>query len=449
MSDATVPIAMPHMGVSVTEGTVLEWYRAEGDSVSAEDVVCQISTDKVDTDVVAPADGVLARIVAQVGQTVAVGEPLAELAVSGEAAAALADAGAQEVAAQEVATEVEPAPEPVAQRESAPAGVRPHRFDPVAAAEAVVPAAGRDGGPVTSPVARRLAVEHGIDLAGVRGSGLRGRIQKADVQAAIENGPPAPAPGPPPAQAPAAGGLPRGYDDVPHEVIALSRQRSVMAEHMIRSRQTAAHMTTEADVDMSAVNRARGELNVARGEAGQRRLTALAFIARAACTALAEFPDLNASFDGERLIRWRDVNLGIAVDTDQGLIVPVIRRCDRLTAPAIGDAIVELAELARTRRLTPDHVRAGTFTLSNPGSVGGISAMAIINQPQVGILGTPAVVRRPVVITDEHGAEAIAIRPVMRLALTFDHRVIDGAYATRCVVRMKHFLETWEAAIYA
>jgi len=453
MSDATVPIAMPHMGVSVTEGTVLEWYRAEGDSVSAEDVVCQISTDKVDTDVLAPADGVLARIVAQVGQTVAVGEPLAELAVSGDAAAALAATGAAEDAPVEEPAAVEAAPtapEPTSEpeqprRERAPAAVGPHRFDPVAAAEAVVPAAGRDGGPVTSPVARRLAVEHGIDLAAVRGSGLRGRIQKADVQAAIESGPPAPAH----AKAAAANGLPRGYDDVPHEIVALSRQRSVMAEHMIRSRQTAAHMTTEADVDMSAVGRARAELNAPRVEAGQRRLTALAFIARAACTALAEFPDLNASFDGERLIRWRDVNLGIAVDTDQGLIVPVIGRCDRLTVPAIGEAIAELAELARSRRLTPDHVRAGTFTLSNPGSVGGISAMAIINQPQVGILGTPAVVRRPVVITDEHGEEAIAIRPVMRLALTFDHRVIDGAYATRCVVRMKHFLETWEAAIYA
>ena len=429
MSGATVPIPMPHMGVSVAEGTVLEWYKAEGDSVSAEEVVCQISTDKVDTDVLAPVDGVLARIVAKPGDTVAVGEPLAELAVEGAVA---------EAPAPVAPTQPEPvaAPGPVAEPERAT--TRPQRFDPVAAAGASVQAAGRDGRAVSSPVARRLAAEHNVDLAIVRGSGLRGRIQKADVLAAIESA----AQGPP-------GGLPRGYDDVPHEIAALSRQRSVMAEHMIRSRQTAAHMTTEADVDMSAVDRARKQLNAPRIEAGQRRLTGLAFIARAACTALAEFPDLNATFDGERLIRWREVNLGIAVDTDQGLIVPVIRHCERLTTPAIGEAIAELAELARSRRLTPDHLRAGTFTLSNPGSVGGISAMAIINQPQVGILGTPAVVRTPVVIADEHGEEAIAVRPVMRLALTFDHRVIDGAYATRCVVRMKHFLETWEAPIYA
>jgi 2-oxoglutarate dehydrogenase E2 component (dihydrolipoamide succinyltransferase) len=378
--------------------------------------------------VLAPADGVLARIVAPVGETVAVGEPLAELAVSG---------GAPAVAAVSAAAEAERAP-----AVEAPAEATPRRFDPVAAAEAVVPASARNGGAVTSPVARRLAAEHGVDLARVRGSGIRGRIRKADVLAAIESGEPAPA-------SAAAGGLPRGYDDVPHELAPLSRQRSLMAEHMIRSRRTAAHMTTEADVDMSAVERARERLNAPRIAAGERRLTALSFIARAACAALAEFPDLNATFDGERLIRWREVNLGVAVDTEQGLIVPVIRRCDRLTTPAIGEAIAELAELARGRRLTPDHVRAGTFTISNPGSVGGISAMAIINQPQVGILGTPAVVRRPVVVADERGDEAIAIRPVMRLALTFDHRVVDGAYATRCVVWIKQFLETSEASSYA
>jgi pyruvate/2-oxoglutarate dehydrogenase complex dihydrolipoamide acyltransferase (E2) component len=222
-----------------------------------------------------------------------------------------------------------------------------------------------------------------------------------------------------------------------------------MAEHMIRSRQTAAHMTTEARVDMTAVQRARAELNAPREAAGERRLTALSFIARAACAALGEYPDLNATFDGSQIIRWGEVNMGIAVDTEQGLIVPVIRGCDSLTTPGIGDAIAEIAALARSRKLTPDHMRAGTFTISNPGSVGGISAMAIINQPQVAILGTPAVVRTPIVVTDEHGEESIAIHPVMTLALTFDHRVIDGAYATRCVVRIKELLETWPASAYA
>jgi pyruvate dehydrogenase E2 component (dihydrolipoamide acetyltransferase) len=429
MTPSTVQIPMPHMGVSVEEGTVLTWHKAEGDTVAVDEVICEISTDKVDTEVLSPAEGVLHRIVAAAGETVAVGAPLAELAVSGGAA---------------------PAPS----QERAPAQAAPHQFDPVAAAEAVVPAAGRDGAAVSSPVARRLAAEHGVDLAAVRGSGIRGRIRKADVLAAVESEGSAPAsavqPAPePPTPVRGAGALPRGYEDVPNEIAPLSRQRSLMAEHMTRSRRTAAHMTTEADVDMSAVDLAREELSAPRVAAGQRRLTALSFVARAACAALAEFPDLNATFDGERLIRWGEVNMGIAVDTPDGLIVPVIRRCDGLTAAAIGDAIAEVAELARARRLTPDHIRAGTFTISNPGSVGGISAMAIINQPQVGILGTPAVVRRPIVVTDDRGAEAIGIRPVMRLALTFDHRVIDGAYATRCVVRIKQFLETWEASAYA
>jgi 2-oxoglutarate dehydrogenase E2 component (dihydrolipoamide succinyltransferase) len=337
------------------------------------------------------------------------------------------------------------APAPVAAAAArAPAEVGPHKFDPVAAAEALMPQNGRRGRTVASPVARRLAAEHGIDLGSVRGSGLRGRIRKPDVIAAVEGSAAAPAV----ARAP-AGDILRGYDDVPREVVQLSRQRSLMAEHMIRSRQTAAHMTTEAEVDMTAVQRAREELNAPRQAAGQRRLTALSFIARATCAALAEYPDLNATFDGRELIRWREVNMGIAVDTEQGLIVPVVRGCDGLTAPGIGDAIAEIAALARSRKLTPDHMRAGTFTISNPGSVGGISAMAIINQPQVGILGTPAIVRRPIVVTDDHGDESIAIHPVMTLALTFDHRVIDGAYATRCVVRIKQFLETSPASAYA
>jgi pyruvate dehydrogenase E2 component (dihydrolipoamide acetyltransferase) len=441
VSAATVAIPMPHLGVSVTEGTVIAWHKAVGDAVEADELVCEIATDKVDTEVYAPASGVLARIVAGEGETAAVGDPLAELAVSGEPASAPAapEAGANEPAAAEPQRPAVAAPVPRS-RTRGPASAEPRKFDPVAAAEALLPAGGRrNGAPACSPVARRVASEHGIDLGAVRGSGIRGRIRKADVLAVVEARAAAPAP--------AAGDPLRGYDDVPRELVPLTRQRSLMAEHMIRSRQTAAHMTTETEVDMSAVERARAQTNEARVAAGERKLTALAFVARATCSALAEFPDLNASFDGQQLIRWREVNLGIAVDTEQGLIVPVIRGCERLDTPAIGDAIAELAALARSRKLTPDHVRAGTFTISNPGSVGAVSAMAIINQPQVAILGTPAIVRRPVVVTDAHGQEAIGIRPVMELALTFDHRVIDGAYATRCVVRIKELLESLEPTV--
>lgn len=431
----TIAVPLPHMGVSVEEATVIAWHRAVGDAVRAGEPLCDVATDKVDTEIAAPADGVLARIVVAVGDTVAVGGLLAELSGAG----AVAD---------------EPAPVT-----GVPATVRPHRFDPAAAAtQAVSRGAGRrDGGPVCSPLARRLAAEYGVDLSVLTGTGLGGRIGKADVLSAVAARGPAdvaqvavPAvPAVPTVAAAGPGGLPRGYDDVPHEIVPTTRQRRVTAEHMIRSRQTAAHMTTEAEVDMSAAARARDQLNRAAAASGDIRLSYLALIARVACAALQEYPDLNATFELERLIRWREVNLGIAVDTDAGLIVPVIRGCERLTAPGIAAAIADLAARARERRLTPDDLRAGTFTLSNPGSAGGFAAMAIINQPQVAILGTPVIVRRPWVVVDGHGGEAIAIRPIMTLTLTFDHRAVDGAEATRCVVAMKRLLETWDAVDYA
>jgi 2-oxoglutarate dehydrogenase E2 component (dihydrolipoamide succinyltransferase) len=452
VSDGLITIAMPHMGVSVLEGTVTAWHKAPGDAVKAAEPVCDIATDKVDTEVLAPADGVLARVIAAEGETVAVGEPLAELAVDSEVSARVERAGTAAAAtgdATGAAAEIHAAPP---EREAAAAAsaithvaadVTPRRFDPVAAAEALVARTGtRHGGRASSPVARRIAERNGIDLAGVRGSGLRGRVRKADVLAVLE------APARPAAPVVAPGGLPRGYDDVPHEIVPTSRQRRLIAEHMIRSRQTAAHMTTEAEVDMSSAGRARETLNAAQTAAGGERISYLALIARAACAALGEFPNLNATFEMERHIRWGEVNLGIAIDTEAGLLVPVIRRCERLTASAIAAAIADLATRARSRRLTPDDMRAGSFTISNPGSLGAASAMAIINQPQVAILGTPAIIRRPVVVADGRGGEAIGIRPMMTLALTFDHRAIDGGEATRCAVRIKELLEGWDDAAY-
>jgi 2-oxoglutarate dehydrogenase E2 component (dihydrolipoamide succinyltransferase) len=413
MPEPLLAVPLPHMGVSIEEATVVAWRKSVGDSVRADEPLVEVATDKADTDVVSPAEGVLARIVAQVGDTVAVGATLAELAVGGD-------------------VDVPAAPAPVSV-------AAPARFDPVAAASRALDRAG-NGERVTSPVARRLAREHGLSLERITGSGLRGRIRKADVLAALEIGPEPVA---------VEDDLPRGYDGVPREILVTSRRRRLIAEHMIRSRQTAAHMTTEADADMTLATQARAQVNAARVAAGLTKISYLALIAKATCAALIEYPDLNATFQTERLIRWREVNLGIAVDTDEGLIVPVIRGCERLTAPAIADAIADLAVRARTRKLTPQDTRAGTFTISNPGSVGGYSAMAIINQPQVAILGTPVVVRRPAVVLDEHGQETIGIRPIMSLALTYDHRAVDGAYATRCVVRIKTLLESWTTVAYA
>ncbi|HTX08686.1 MAG TPA: dihydrolipoamide acetyltransferase family protein [Solirubrobacteraceae bacterium] len=444
------PVPLPHMGVSVEEATVTVWHKAVGDAVREGEPLCDISTDKVETVLTAPVDGVLAAILAPEGETVPVGAVLAELT-------APAESGVDVVS--EPASPRSPDPLDPVPGSAAPVAPAVVRFDPVRAAEAVLDRTRPNGhGPPSSPVARRLAAERGIDLAAVTGSGRRGRIRKADVLAAVAA--PAPAFAPAPASAPggAAGTpvpgavshrVPRGYDDVPHEIVTTSRIRRVTAEHMIRSRQTAAHMTTEVEVDMSAALAARAELNPARLQEGRSKLTPLALITRVACVALHEFADLNATFQHEQLIRWREVNVGIAVDTPQGLLVPVIRGCEQLTTAAIAEAIATRAERARQGQLVPDDLRAGTFTISNPGSVGAHSAMAIINQPQVAILGLPMIVRRPAVVIDPLGQEAIGIRPLMLLALTFDHRAVDGAYATRCLVRMREMLEGWSTGDYA
>lgn len=482
-----ISVPMPHMGVSVEEGTVIEWLKQVGDEIAADEAICAIATDKVDTEVVAPVDGVLSKQVAAEGETVAVGAPVAELTTEEDGAVGVDSPDATprgSTAASEVGNGaprgVSGEPTPTAPprsggtangdagvradaglAERAAAGRDEHgRFDPKAAAAAVLsfvsgrPQQAGAGGAsaLASPVAKRMAAQHGIDLTSIKGSGRGGRVRKADVQQAISTSSSAAVVSSPAPSAAAArlgaDGLPRGYEGIPHEVVETSRVRRAIAEHMVRSRQTAAHMTTEVDVDLSAVVRARAKLNESRLAAGAAKLSYLPLIARATCDALGEHPDLNATFLGERMIRWETVNLGVAVDTPEGLLVPVVRNCDRLTAPAIGDAIALLADRARSRSLVPDDLAGGTFTLSNPGSVGAVSAPAIINQPLVAILGVPTIQRRPWVVADDQGDESIAIRPILRLAVTFDHRAIDGANATRFAVAVKDRLESWAPETY-
>jgi 2-oxoglutarate dehydrogenase E2 component (dihydrolipoamide succinyltransferase) len=292
-----------------------------------------------------------------------------------------------------------------------------------------------------------MASQHGVDLSLVEGSGRGGRVRKVDVEAVIGSGRPATTPAPT-QQAKEAEGLPAGYEDVPHEIVKTGRVRRVIAEHMGRSRQTAAHMTTEVDVDLSVLVTVRAGMNEERESAGEAKLSYLPFIAKAACAALGEHPRMNSTFLGERTILWETVNLGVAVDTEEGLLVPVVRACEQLTAPQIGAAIADLAERARTRKLVPDDLAGGTFTLSNPGSVGAVSAPAIINQPQVAVLGVPTIQRRPWVLTDDSGAESVEVRAILRLAVTFDHRAVDGADATRFAVAVKDKLESWGPEAY-
>ena len=447
MSPATTGtvVPMPHMGVSIDEGTVVAWQVGVGDAVAEGDVLCEIATDKVDMEVESPAAGTVTAILADADEVVPVGGPICELGGGGSGAGASGDAEEGSPGAfGGVPGDPSSASPPGA------GGLDEHgAFDPAAAADAVVSL--EKDGPLASPVAKRIASQRGIDLNTVTGTGKRGRIRKVDVLAAAEAGPRAPraaAAAPAPVAA-SAEGIPAGYDDVPHEVVPTSRVRQAIAEHMIRSRQTAAHMTTEVDVDLSAVIRARTELNKARLASGDPKLSFMPFIARATCAALAEHRDMNATFQGEQTVRWGQVNLGIAVDTEAGLLVPVIRDAGSLTAPAIGAAIADLAARARDRKLVPDDLAGGTFTISNPGSVGAVSAPAIINQPQVAILGVPTIQRRPWVVTGPDNEEMIAIRSILRLAVTFDHRAIDGADATRFAVSVKTRLESWSTEAYA
>jgi 2-oxoglutarate dehydrogenase E2 component (dihydrolipoamide succinyltransferase) len=447
-------VPMPHMGVSIEEGTVIAWHKAVGDAVAEGDVICEIATDKVDMEVEAPSGGTITAIFAEADAVVPVGEALCELDGDGGNASAATGEGSPG-AFGGVPGDPSPASAPssppsptqgVAERAAAGRDAN-GSFNPENAADAVTSLPGV----LASPLAKRIASERGVNLNVVTGTGKRGRIRKDDVLAAAEAGPSPSKPAvqaAPPAQT-SPEGIPAGYEGVPHEVVPTTRVRQAIAEHMIRSRQTAAHMTTEVDVDLTAVVRARTELNKARLAGGEPKLSFLPFIARATCTALAEYPDMNSTFQGAQTIRWGQVNLGIAVDTDVGLLVPVIKDAGSLTAPAIGGAIADLAARARDRKLVPDDLAGGTFTISNPGSVGAVSAPAIINQPQVAILGVPTIQRRPWVVTGPEGEEMIAIRSILRLAVTFDHRAIDGADATRFAVAVKTRLESWQTEAYA
>ncbi|HEX7301259.1 MAG TPA: dihydrolipoamide acetyltransferase family protein [Solirubrobacteraceae bacterium] len=438
---STVEVVMPQMGVSVSEGTIVEWRKQVGDWVEYEEPIVDISTDKIDTEVPSPAAGRVTEIVVEPGTTVDVGTVLARLSTDakpGQPHAAEQNGGAEasEAAAAKGETPVEstatPSPEPgTATPGDAPARERP------------APGVRR-----YSPVVQRIAAEHGVDLDRVHGTGRGGRVRKQDVLAFIENGggavaeepplhiespyrpePPAPKPAPAPATAPSA---PAGVYEPP-AAAPLSRMRRTVGEHMKRSLDTAATCTTWIEADMSRVERA-------RRPAG---LTALPYVARAAIDALREYPALNAWLQGEEHTVHHDVNLGIAVSLgDDGLIVPVIRSAQDLSVEGLSKRIKEIAGAARSRTLTPDDVQGGTFTITNPGQFGSIMATPVINQPQVAILDLEAVVKRPVVLTDEDGNDSIAIRPVTVLGLSWDHRALDGALAAQFLAAIKRRIES-------
>lgn len=423
-------VVMPQMGESIVEGTLTRWLKKAGDRVERDEPLFEISTDKVDTEIPSPAAGVLAEILVEAGATVAINTVVARI---GEAGGAAAPAPAAAAPAPTPA----PAPAPVA----APAPAAP-----------AAPAAKEDLGPL-SPLVRKMARENEIDLSTVSGTGAGGRITKQDVEAAIQpKAAPAPAAAPPapPAAAPAPAAAPSYAPPPPRaeaprvRVEPMSTMRKKIAEHMIHSKHTSAHVTTVHKVDMTNVAKIREKAKGAFQAQYGFSLTFLPFVAAATAKALREYPILNSSIDGGNILYHSDINLGIAValDNGAGLIVPVIAQADEKNVTGLQRSIVDLAARARSRQLKPDEVKGGTFAITNFGSFGSVFATPVINQPNVGILGVGTIEKTPVVIND-----AIAIRSICYLALTFDHRLVDGALADMFTGRVKQILENWTDSV--
>ena len=415
-TETVVDVTMPQMGVSVAEGTVVGWRVEPGDRIEAEATICDISTDKIDTEVPAPATGIVTEILVPIGETVDVGTVMARIATGAGATAQPLDGGTDRAPTAESS-------QPLDGDDAGPATTEPSSPTPPPRPAAT------NGSRRYSPVVQRIATEHGIDLSQVPGTGRGGRVRKQDVLAFVEASPLEEPPlhiespyRPEPVAAPAAavaGG-------------ELSRMRRQIGEHMKRSLETAATCTTWIEVDMSRVEAARARLGV----------TALAFVARASIDAIREHPAMNAWLEGEKYTRHTDVNLGIAVSLgDEGLIVPVIPRAHELSVEGLAARVKDIARRARSRQLTPDDVHGGTFTITNPGQYGSIMATPIINQPQVAILDLEAAIKRAVVVTDADGNDSIAIRPMTILGLSWDHRALDGALAARFLATVKRNLE--------
>ncbi len=412
-----VDVVMPQMGESIAEGTITRWIKKPGDAVRRDEPLFEISTDKVDAEIPAPADGTLVEIRHGEGATVPVNDVVAVLETGAGASiapGAPASPGAEPPPAP--AAGAPPAPGPGAERPAAP-------------------------GVFVSPVVRRIAEERGVDPSAVRGTGAGGRVTKKDILAHLESAPP-PAAAPrssPPSAPPPAPEFPPGERI---ERVPMSAMRRKIAEHMVESRRTSAHVHSVFEADMSRVTRLRETHVAAYQERHGVRLTFMPFFIKAACDALRAFPIVNAAVEGGDLVYHKDLNVGIAVALDWGLIVPVIRSADELSIAGLARKVNDLADRARAKKLDPDEVHGGTFTITNFGIYGGLFGLPIIHQPQVAILGTGGIQKRPVVVDD-----AIAIRPMAYLALGFDHRVVDGAVADRFLAAVKRSLEGFDESL--
>src|SRR5438477_2056624 len=446
---ARVDVLMPQMGESIAEGTLSKWLKKLGDEVKRDEPLFEISTDKVDAEIPAPSAGVLAEIKVQEGQTVPVQTLVAVIETDKGAAATAAPA-----------TAASPAAPPAAAAQRAPAApggtaVSPPSTSPVLPrpppSSPVVPKG--DGAETaderlrrkSTPLVRKIAAEHQVDISTIPGTGFAGRVTKQDILGVIERG--APAPTAPVSRLPSP--VPSG--PVVHPVVEpwpgdrvepFSKIRKITADHIILSRRTSAHVTSCFEIDYSRVAELRRKHKAASAERGVN-LTYLAFIAKACAENLRKHPVVNAAVSGDNIIYRRDVNIGIAVALDWGLIVPVVKRADELSLSGLARAINGLGERARTKKLSPDEIQRGTFTITNPGVFGSYAGAPIINQPQVAILGVGAIEKRPKVVTLPDGTDTIAIRTMGMVSMSYDHRVVDGADADRFLADVKRTLETF------
>jgi 2-oxoglutarate dehydrogenase E2 component (dihydrolipoamide succinyltransferase) len=480
-TETAVDVVMPQMGVSVSEGTITRWLKQEGEQVEADEPLLEISTDKVDTEVPSPGSGTLTQILVQEGETVDVGTKLGQIGGSASEAPA---AEAAEPEAPTPAAEEAPAPATAEAAAEADAASPAESPAPTAAESSAAPAPSAaptpsgNGKAFVSPVVARIAGEHGIDPSQVPGTGSGGRVTKKDILAFVESGgaqqapaapeeaapapeapvtqPPAeapPAPPKPPAEAPPAPPKPpapapvaAGETLAGEMVEPMTAMRRGIAEHMRRSLDTAAHVTSAIEVDFSRIVAVRDRLKKEYQSAYGVNPTYLAFVAKASVETLREYPYVNAEMRGDSIVTRNFVNLGIAVELAEGkgLIVPVLRNAEGLNLLGLARGIAEIAAKARNKQLVPDDVQGGTFTITNPGGYGTFHGTPVISQPQSAILGTYALVKRPWVVEDELGQDVIAIRPLMNITLTYDHRLVDGALAGRFLRDLRARLESWE-----
>src|SRR5579863_8716475 len=430
-------IIMPQMGESIVEGTITKWLKKPGDKVQRDEPLFEISTDKVDAEIPAPASGVLQEIKVTEGTTLGVKTVVGTIAADGAAAAAPAKAApaAEKPAEKKEEKKAASAPPP-----SAPA-----------------PALEEDEEARSSPLVRKIAREHGVSLSTITGTGLGGRITKQDIMSFIESqgsrvgtdafvrpAERSEAPATPASTSPAPAARPAPY---PGDLVPMTNMRKLIAKHMIESRRTSAHVHCMYEVDFTRIVNLRARLKNGFEQRHGARLTFMPFFVRAAVIALQQWPIINANIEGDNIRYHRHINMGIAVALDWGLIVPVLKNAGDLNFLGLQRGITDLGEPARTKKLRPEDVEGSTFTVTNPGQFGAVFGLPIINQPNSAIMGVGGITKQPMVITDKEGTDSIAIRSVVHLTLGYDHRLIDGAVADQFMAQVKKNLETWSEEV--